>query len=908
MSLIDIPNKKYDEIKMKYSLNEMGKNDYSATFFDSFHKSNLITPYLNTQINIDAKTNNYFLALKSLTSRERDDSFEKLLISEFSERSGSRESKIIPQNHYHLLTNDIIKNTNALIKLNIKKSKNDVTVYRNINNTTNIFKFKTQPNSNTNSSEDEVTIIDDSNSSINDIGSKISSVSNQVPSTTITKRKKQINIWTEPKSKLKNFNSNIPEKNLEVINDLEEPCDIKLKDYEIKGNIFKKNKESIDSNRPKQIFFNNSINNKFHIKKFSCRNSSIFNNAKTSTMKKLRKKFERSEFRKTEFHTIQANRRENNDGFLENKNININLMDKFNYWYNKGIKINKTLINKLGEINDVISEPEYDFLNPKNDYDTENKNKISVSIISDIKCDKCSDYEQNNKISDLVNSNNNNNLQSSNNSGFNNEINNGTDKDFSNDKSQSEDLLFYNIDKETLNDHIKNIKLNNASELVNKKKYCPKSPTETKKFDLLSPFKNIKNGPNLNSNNKKKGKKTKYLNSQNKKKKPNIYYKKMYQKYTNDSEKENSCIASNNGYINHSKSIYDMTFYNNLLEINNSYKKINIETIFQKHSVVTWETRLNCLLWMMEICEEFAYKRDTFHYSCFYFDLYLTLTNQIIIDKKELNLIGITCISISAKLEEVQIPKLEEYVQSIDECYNKNDIIIMEQEICKYLGWKLIPVTLSIWLNWYICQWDLFYDSVDEIRKYLLHFIDEENIIYYKKQCEESYYNFRKIYQLIDLIVLDYRSYNYDMRCLVAAAFFCCLCICNGVGYDFANRKLKIRNFSSPISELTAKALLDVYIIFIGKSFGFSFYDMDFQETILYVYKFHNYKFNYEIPLIFQLDQQKLEESSYEDFISYQTTDNNISAYFKNLYKFNSNGNDSYISSLNSFSQESILE
>ena len=60
----------------------------------------------------------------------------------------------------------------------------------------------------------------------------------------------------------------------------------------------------------------------------------------------------------------------------------------------------------------------------------------------------------------------------------------------------------------------------------------------------------------------------------------------------------------------------------------------------------------------MKICEEFAFKRDTFHYSCFYFDLYLFLLKEKIKNKNELKLIGITCISLAAKIEEIQIPKL----------------------------------------------------------------------------------------------------------------------------------------------------------------------------------------------------------------------------------------------------------
>ena len=40
-------------------------------------------------------------------------------------------------------------------------------------------------------------------------------------------------------------------------------------------------------------------------------------------------------------------------------------------------------------------------------------------------------------------------------------------------------------------------------------------------------------------------------------------------------------------------------------------------------------------------------------------------------------------------------------------------------------------------------------------------YITEDEIIFYKKANDKSYYNYRKICQLIDLMALDYYSYNF---------------------------------------------------------------------------------------------------------------------------------------------------
>ena len=154
---------------------------------------------------------------------------------------------------------------------------------------------------------------------------------------------------------------------------------------------------------------------------------------------------------------------------------------------------------------------------------------------------------------------------------------------------------------------------------------------------------------------------------------------------------------------------------------------------------------------MMKICEEFAFKRETYHSACYYFDIYLLNNMENINNKQKLELVAIGCISLSAKIEEIQLPKLTEYVELLSKNYTINSIIEIEKKICSLLSWKLIVINKNTWVSWYICQWDLFIDSIDNIKQQFLNIIPEEQIIYYKNSNDSSYYNYRKIYQLIDL-------------------------------------------------------------------------------------------------------------------------------------------------------------
>ena len=331
------------------------------------------------------------------------------------------------------------------------------------------------------------------------------------------------------------------------------------------------------------------------------------------------------------------------------------------------------------------------------------------------------------------------------------------------------------------------------------------------------------------------------------------------------------------------QTIYDLDFYNNLLNYEKDKIKIEPNYINKYIPKITWDDRKKVINWLMQICEEFAFKRDTFHYAITYFDSILSNDTFLKKNKENINfnylkLLGITCISISAKIEEVQIPKLSEYANSLECEYDIEDIILMEQKCVNVLQWKIIPITINTWLNWYICQWDLFIDTVDNIKDELLEYLNEENIIFFKKSDDNSYYNFKKITQLIDLIKIDENHLFYDERYLVAAAIFIVICISYDFDYDINKKEIIFEK--SDIKNL----LFNIYNNFIQQSFDFYFTDIMLLNCIEYLWKFKNFPFSYDLPLIYQVHQKELENGNYEDFITYQVYNEENLNYLKNIY------------------------
>ena len=959
MSNFQNSNKYINNNNTKYSLDEIEISENNTTHNDSLHKGKILTKtnsknYLNEQ---KQKMVNYYLALNTI-QKITNDTFQELSLNEFSEINIiNTKDKNISNYINNPIRKEVIKVGNILKTIKTQEFKksnmnfNNRNLYNVINRNNLHVTEVDEDDSSTiiNETKNTKSIVNSiqkdknkqNNNNINNNKSKEKNIIKEYNNNSTTISKNKINKKVAKNNSIGN--------NLDIINDLEESIDIKIKDYN-------KNKEKNFSNkiRPNQLInqyfekdlkklkgknkngiFNNRIFKSFdfrnlrknginysiheikHSKKWSNVDIVLKNKTKTTTGKKLRKKYERSELKsnkcvantlnknnlryynssKNEIYIKEDKNEEdlNNLKYLTNENLAKNLMGKFNMCSQCGDDLLENMTFNINEKSKNESNNEKEDLN--------NEQLEFIDFLSN----ESGNFKQNNNIASKEFSNNN--------DTFIIKINDNTyDLENENIVSSNAKNKYKSENKQRRNSYILNCNSNNIN-YINRSNDNFSSPQKIKEFTLI-PFDNSnnwkkqksklileKNYNNPNENSIVKRNKTQHFVNlipiepdQNGfldlSDSPSYINTQSQHKLQNSSENNSLNNNIENNDQTHPQqyySIYDLEFYQNLLAANNGYKKINFQNVFKNQPLANWEERLNTLLWMMRICEEFAFKRDTYHYSCFYFDLYLFLSKEKIKNKNELKLIGITCISISAKIEEVQIPKLAEYAESINDCnkFNKiEDIINTEKKICGALGWKLIPMTISSWLNWYTCQWDLFVNSIDDIKEKLLLFTDDDNILFFKKQNEVSYYNYRRIYQLIDLIALDYRSYKFEIRYLIAASFLVSICLHYNLEYDINKKNLKKKSNSKYSDRKDiGKVLLNVYTQFIEQSFDYSFEDKKLNECISYAYKFINFKFNYEIPLIFQIEQDHLNDYTYEDFISYQTTSENIYQYFKDMEK-----------------------
>ncbi|TNN42487.1 G1/S-specific cyclin-E1 [Liparis tanakae] len=121
--------------------------------------------------------------------------------------------------------------------------------------------------------------------------------------------------------------------------------------------------------------------------------------------------------------------------------------------------------------------------------------------------------------------------------------------------------------------------------------------------------------------------------------------------------------------------------------------------------------------------------------------------------KSTLQLIGITCLFIAAKVEEMYPPKVHQFAYVTDEACTEDEILSMEIIIMKDLKWSLCPQTPISWLNVYM----------------QVAYLKESDELLIPRYPQST---FTQIAELLDLCMLDVRCLEFSNGVLAASALF----------------------------------------------------------------------------------------------------------------------------------------
>ncbi|XP_052815228.1 G1/S-specific cyclin-E-like [Mya arenaria] len=179
------------------------------------------------------------------------------------------------------------------------------------------------------------------------------------------------------------------------------------------------------------------------------------------------------------------------------------------------------------------------------------------------------------------------------------------------------------------------------------------------------------------------------------------------------------------------------------------------QNLFDKHPALHARMRAILLDWLIEVCEVYKLHRETFYLATDFLDRFLTTQSNIL--KHQLQLLGITCLFIAAKLEEIYPPKLVEFAYVTDGACTEDEILDQELIILKAIKWDLSPVTANGWLNVY-----LQVSNAEQIRG------GEHGFVF----PQYSSHAFVQIVRLLDLCMLDIESLQFQYSVLAAAALY----------------------------------------------------------------------------------------------------------------------------------------
>lgn len=192
-------------------------------------------------------------------------------------------------------------------------------------------------------------------------------------------------------------------------------------------------------------------------------------------------------------------------------------------------------------------------------------------------------------------------------------------------------------------------------------------------------------------------------------------------------------------------------------------------TMLEEHPGLQPRMRAILLDWLNEVCEVYKLHRESYYLAVDYLDRYLTRARQV--QKTHLQLIGITCLFVAAKVEEIYPPKICEFAYVTDGACTEHDILQQEKLLLQALRWHICPVTPTAWLGIYmqLNVNNLTPASFSRIGKQVVGATGEaadDAFIY----PQFSTYEFVQTSQLLDLCSLDVGMANYSYSVLAAAA------------------------------------------------------------------------------------------------------------------------------------------
>ena len=214
------------------------------------------------------------------------------------------------------------------------------------------------------------------------------------------------------------------------------------------------------------------------------------------------------------------------------------------------------------------------------------------------------------------------------------------------------------------------------------------------------------------------------------------------------------------------------------------------KVVVKKNPDLKWKMRSILINWMMELCQDLKFKRQTFHSAVWFLDQFLVKSSRI--KRTKLQLIAITCLMLASKLEEIECPSIKSFSYSAQNFYPETDIEKMEFKITKRLKWKLNTLNVNNLFEALTSQWDLYITNqkkkeletikekkteIEEMNKENVNLSNLESFdhLLFRKRSTLSFKLFLESSQILDTIICHQSFLFLDKVKIVVSLIYCIL-------------------------------------------------------------------------------------------------------------------------------------
>ncbi|GER36884.1 cyclin A3, partial [Striga asiatica] len=159
----------------------------------------------------------------------------------------------------------------------------------------------------------------------------------------------------------------------------------------------------------------------------------------------------------------------------------------------------------------------------------------------------------------------------------------------------------------------------------------------------------------------------------------------------------NSGLEGSAGSCKQQKFGYAASIFQHLHSLEVEVKRRPLSNYLEKvQEDINPAMRAKLIDWLVEVAEEYKLVSDTLYLTVNYIDRYLS-THKLL--RNKLQLLGVSCMLVASKHEEIKPPHIEDFCYMTDNTYSKDEVVHMEREVLKLLDFEMGNPTTKTFLR-----------------------------------------------------------------------------------------------------------------------------------------------------------------------------------------------------------------